>query len=277
MLRFVLLFLMCIQLSSCRYWVLYEFAEQFCELENYVSISGAELGNSQIQPSVLQGVQIDFHEPVLNRPILLRYLNASPIDPQLSDRISKDVFSRSSTAQILAPSLEDLFSISALSADEKSDMTRFNFKLGYHYLDQHALLEYATLDKELSRLFTPAMIEPILRSFCSDDYDLGFKKLEMRFVLDQLPRQSLPLTSTVVDVFGRPESKEDSLNSLHYTFDFLSASPDGKWHKQGKPIKMIFDFDSDERLNNLYIHYHKYQYWLNLSTQSGRLIVIRRE
>ena len=82
MTRLLVLLILCgIALSSCRYWVLYEFAEQFCKFEDYVSISwDNDIDNKQ--------VKVSFYEPVLDRSILLRYLNAEPFESTKEQNLS---------------------------------------------------------------------------------------------------------------------------------------------------------------------------------------------
>ena len=257
-----LLLVCCIGLSGCRYWVLYEFADQFCEFEEYVEISWEE--NEKAKQ-----VKIGFHEPVLNRYILLRYLNAAPFNSVLKEpaKTQKQVYSR------------DEFAIRQVNLAPNDRADPFQFTLTYHPLDEHALLENAYLDTRLSQLFSPALVEPILRSLCSDDYDLSLKQLDMRFQLSTLPKQSLPSLHELNAVFGSAEHTTTHITgeqSLRYTFDFVSTNQQ-RWQVQQKPIIMQFDFDSNDQLKNLYIHYHKYSYWLDVDNLSGRLLVIRRE
>tara|TARA_R110002167_G_scaffold76592_7_gene213309 strand:- start:259 stop:987 length:729 start_codon:yes stop_codon:yes gene_type:complete len=241
---------------------LYEFAEQFCSFEDYVATSWHnEEANKQ--------VKIGFNEPVLNRNILLRYLNAEPFDS-----IHKPYLNTQKT--VLS---EDKFAIrqSYLVSDTK--LEPFQFRLGYHPLSEHMLLESAYLDSKLSQLFSPALVEPILRSLCSDDYSLSLKQLDMRFSLSSLPKQSLPSREELIRVFGKAEEitiGSSDEQSLRYEFDFLTQDKQQNWQAQQKPITMLFSFDARNQLKGLYIHYHKYSYWLDVEHLSGRLLVIRR-
>tara|TARA_R110001592_G_scaffold103247_2_gene290982 strand:- start:18850 stop:19605 length:756 start_codon:yes stop_codon:yes gene_type:complete len=250
-------------LSSCRYWVLYEFAEQFCELEEYVAISWHNtVDNKQ--------VKIVFNEPVLNRSILLRYLNAEPFDS-----INKPYLN---TQKIFLSEDSFAFRQRYLLSDSKPEP--FKFKIAYHPLDEHVLLESAYLDSKLSELFSPALVEPILRSLCSDDYDLSLKQLNMRFSLSALPKRSLPSLQKLIAVFGMAEETIMDVSgeqTLRYEFDFYTQDKQQNWQAQQKPITMLFGFDSQSRLKNLYIHYYKYSYWLDVENLSGRLLVIRRQ
>lgn len=272
MLRLTLIFLSCLSLSGCRYWVLYEFAEQFCELETYVEIAwqGRTENRQESLVKNTKQVSINFHEPVLNRPILLRYLNAQPYE----------TLSQTAEHEHQSSISEDKFAIRTLPFAEHTATQLFEFSLAYHALDEHALLESALLDSRLSRLFSPALIEPILRSICSDDYDISFKRLDMRFTLADLPKESLPTKQQVLAVFGATtQSLQASAEetSLRYEFDFLARDESENWSAQNKPISMLFKFDVQSRLTKLYIHYHKYSYWLDVETLSGRLLVIRSE
>lgn len=256
--RLLIVLLFCsLSLSSCRYWVLYEFAEQFCEFEEYLAISW-----HQTAPN--KQVKITFNEPVLNRSILLRYLNAAPFETKREQTLTS----------------EDLFAIRQTHNKPDKLAEPFQFSLGYHPLDDHALLEDAYLNPELSKLFSPALVEPILRSLCSDDYDLSLKQLNMRFSLSTLPKRSLPSVQQLIAVFGKAEETIIDISgeqSLRYEFDFLTQDTQQRWQAQQKPITMLFSFDKQGQMKNLYIHYHKYSYWLDVENLSGRLLVIRRE
>lgn len=259
---FFILLLFCLSLYGCRYWVLYEFAEQFCEFEEYVSVTLTEDENKQ--------VQIKFAEPVLDRNILLRYLNAQPFEIKTKHNIS----AQSDVA------LADYFAFQHTEKLSEIKSEPFRFNLRYHSLDEHALLEEAYLDSRLSQLFSPVLVEPILRSLCSDDYDLSLKQLDMRFSLSALPMQSLPNKQQLESVFGKAEEiigEASGEQALRYQLDFLTRLTDKAWQAQNKPITMVFSFDRLSQLTNLYIHYHKYSYWLDVENLSGRLLVIRRE
>ena len=260
---FVLLMFCCLSLTGCRYWVMYEFVEQFCTFEEYIGISmDDKLDSGQ--------VKIQFHEPVLSRSILLRYLNAQAFQSLYTENLS---------TQMTMPS-KDIYAIRRLHTEPGKLAEAFRFELTYHPLDKHALLESAYLDAKLSQLFSPALLEPMLRSLCSDDYDLSLKQLDMRFSLSSLSKPSLPSRQELISVFGETQDIIIGVKgeqTLRYEFDFLARSEQLVWKTQGKPISMRFSFDSQNQLKNLYIHYYKYSYWLDLESLSGRLLVIRHE
>ena len=259
---FVLLIMCGLFLSGCRYWVLYEFAEQFCEFEDYVSVSWNE-------PSQQRQLQINFEEPVLDRHILLRYLNAMPLE----------TLKTSDNGPQPSVVLSDIFAIHQTYIHSNTLSEPFQFRLNYHPLNEAPLLQQAYLDARLSQLFSPLLVEPILRSLCSDVYDLSLKQLDMRFKLASLPKHSLPVLHELKAIFGKAEESIIELSgeqTLRYEFDFLSKDLNGAWKKQERPITMLFGFDEERRLNNLYIKYYKYSYWLDVESLSGRLLVIRR-
>ena len=264
MLKFIALALTClISLSGCRYWVLYEFAEQFCEFEQFITVSLEDHTHAS-------QVKIDFHEPVLNRHILLRYLNAQPFKSEVTY----------SKANGKPSFIHDEFAIHQSNIKGEKASEPLHFKLTYYKLNEHALLEKVYLNESLSTLFTPALIEPILRSLCSEDYDLSLKRLDMHFYLTSLPQQSLPSLSTLESIFGPAEETildAHNRHTLRYEFDFLLQDTSKTWQPQQKPIVMLFSFNEENKLKRLYIQYHKYTYWLNIDTLSGRLLVKRRE
>ena len=259
----VLLILCSLALTSCRFWVLYDFAEQFCEFEKNIAISWNDEVDSR-------QVKISFLVPVLDRNILLRYLNAEPFD-SLKEQYS-------SLQKMRIP--EDKFAIHQTHILSENIPNPFQFKLRYHPLDEHVLLESVYLDSRLSQLFTPTLVEPILRSLCSEDYDLSLKQLDMRFTLSALPKRSLPSLQQLITVFGKAEKMITEVSGeqiLSYEFDFLTQDKQQHWQAQQKPIIMRFAFDAQSQLKNLYIHYYKYSYWLDVENLSGSLLVIRHE
>lgn len=256
--RLLNIFILCLTLlTGCRYWVLYKFADQFCHYDRYV-----ELQFDKASPA--PELQIGFLEPVLDRHILLRYLNAAPFLSHYSD-----------TALIS----RDHFAIMPLAQPDSKTLEPFEFSVGYHPVGRHVLLNDARLNARLSSLFPPALVEPILRSICSDDYDLSSEQLDMRFQLPSLDQSSLPSRHQIEAIMGQsnqanPENADQVM--LAYRFDFLLKDPQGKWLTQEKPITLEFSFDQAGQLKLIHIDYFKYRYWLNIDTRSGRLLVIRK-
>jgi hypothetical protein len=272
---FVLLILCTLALSSCRYWVLYEFSEQFCEFEEYVTTSWHDVTTNL---ATNRQVKINFIEPVLDRKILLRYLNSEPFE-SLNEQHSRTQKTTLSEDKFAIRQTHTIPRIAPEIAPENMSEP-FQFKLTYHLLDEHLLLETSFLDSKLSQLFSPPLIAPILRSLCSDDYDLSLKQLDMRFTLSTLSKPSLPSLHQLTGVFGQAEEiiiDTSGEQILRYKFDFLTQDKQHRWQSQQKPITMNFGFDSRNQLKNLYLHYYKYSYWLDIENLSGRLLVIRGE
>jgi hypothetical protein len=244
-------------LSGCRYWVLYKFADQFCHYDRYVEL---QFDEANAAPEL----QIHFLEPVLDRHILLRYLNAAPFLSHYSDTalISRDHFAFMPVAQ----------------AGSKT-LAPFEFSAGYHPVGRHVLLKDAYLDARLSSLFPPALVDPILRSICSDDYDLSSEQLDMRFQLPSLDHTSLPRRQQIEAIMGQANetnSPTADKQMLAYRFDFLLKDAQGNWQKQEKPIILEFSFDKVGQLKHIHIDYFKYRYWLDIEAANGRLLVIRK-
>lgn len=271
MIRLLILLMLCASfLSACRYWVLYEFAEQFCEFDEYV----------QVKERVVQNkyqVSIDFVEPILDRDILFRYLQADPFASSVEKALK-------SKEKLHA---EDLFALGLKDKHLDEHNQGFQFNLNYFFLDKHALLQGALLDEKLSLLFSPQLVEILLRSLCSEDYSLSRQALDMRFQLPSLMKHQLPDKTAVIKIFGLPDQNdtkaldvnsgvEDQEAELHYELAFYSKSPSGDWSVQNKPVLMLFTFDSQNRLSYLYIHYYKYDYWLDVTNRSGRLLITRK-
>lgn len=247
----VLMILLTALVSGCRYWVLYKFADQFCDYDRYVALN---LDLTLSKPSL----EILFQEPVLDRPILLRYLHAAPY---LSHYQENAVISR------------DDFAFAPLTDQQTIIEEPFTFSAGYHALQRTALLSDARLDPRLSSLFPPALVDPILRSICSDDYDLSDEQLDMRFQLVKLDKDNLPQLSQLEAILGKAHSINEQGHAYH--FDFLLKDQQGYWQPQHKPVTLVFRFDPSGKLLAIHIDYFKYRYWLDIATQSGRLLVLR--
>lgn len=242
-------------LSGCRYWSLYKFADQFCDFDEHVSVS---------QKS--DNTHIDFLDPVLPRTLLLRYLHAQPLSTTY--KLEGD--------DNLAVALSDTFYIQRTYLESQKPV--FNFKLAYHLVDDTPLLSSGTLDARLSALFSPKMVEPILKSICSDDYDLSLSRLDMRFTLSGIDTKDLPDQKEFISVFGEPDANEAGAYKstvYKYRFDFVQNKEIKNNVFQNRPIDFSFGFNHSGELLNLHILYYKYDYWLDFENQKGTLIVIR--
>ena len=172
---------------------------------------------------------------------------------------------------------QDIFRIQDQFGDDRKS---FELSIAYHAVDSTPILKSVQLDKMLSQLFGPALIEPILRSICSDDYDLSLSRLDMRFTLNNLPTLALPNKTNLLAVFGQAERIENDTQAetLFYTFDFIkfeTSEPEARGVFQYKPIYLSFTLDDQQKLLKLHILYHKYDYLLDFEKRNGRLLVIR--
>jgi len=264
-------------LSGCRYWSLYKFGDQFCDFDEHVDL--------RVQADALK---IKFLNPVLPRKVLLRYLNAAPIHSFYAQRSyteasyiasayiqsSEYIFERIEDKGVIT---QDVFRIQDLSGEARKS---FELSMAYHAVGSTPVLKSAELDDRLSQLFGPALIESILRSICSDDYDLSLSRLDMRFKLKAVPTLTLPNRNSLLAVFGQAERIENDsqTETLFYTFDFIKATvsePEERGEFQLRPIYFSFTLDDKQQLLKLHILYYKYDYVLDFEKQNGRLIVIR--
>ena len=242
-----------IVLSGCRFWSLYQFGEQFCEFDEYVKLSQNK-----------GATHIDFNEPVLPQAVLLRYLNALPF------MSSYQALNEGSAA--LAKS--DTFHIQrTMSNKDSSEKETYRIDVKYHPVGKAPLLSSGELDSRLSTLFSPKVVEPILKSFCSDDYDLSLKRLNMRFTLKDIEMGDLPAKQLFLTSFGLPDQVEN--NTLRYQFDFIQKDFKGDNLLQNKPIAFSFTFNAINVLTKMHILYHKYDYLLDFEKMNGSLLVIR--
>lgn len=241
----VLLALALFTLNGCRYLELYRFSEQFCHFEEYISITPESTGTV-----------INFHEPVLKQALLLRYLGAAPFQGTKTndnDTPPSDIF-------LIATPLNN---------------KRFMLTTNYHTLDEHKLLKSGKLDSQLSAVFSPKLIENILLSLCTEDYDLSTTRLEFRFKLNSLLEINLPSRQLILDTFGSRDndgsSGGDNSSSLNYQLAFVNKLDEYQTHK----INLKFDFDSKLMLKRIGIQYFKYDYEIDLAQKKGRLVVTR--
>lgn len=226
-------------LSSCRYLELYRFSEQFCSFDKYISITPSNTGT-----------EVTFAQPTLKRELLLRYLGAKPFSSEEHN-------------------YSDLFLI---TNSEKALNQPFSMQVSFHSLDDYKLLESGRLDSRLSSVFQPKLIQNILLSFCTNDYDLGTKRLEFRFKIDQDKTEALPTKRLIQDTFGLTHPKITTINeALNYQLAFIDKSGALQHNK----VSLGFKFDQQAILERIHIQYYKYDYRLDLREGKGRLIVTR--
>jgi len=263
--KFFLFFLITSNISACRYWSLYEFSDQFCAYDQHISVSLTRDEKQELS-------QIVFLDPVLPRNVLLRYLNALP---------TSSTYATSSTTQFLGsntplPSVRsDSFYIQRTQVESQPV---YDLKLDYHLAGNTPLLSSAVLDGRLSTVFKPPLIEPILKSICSDDYDLNSKRLDMRFSLSEINRKSLPSMQDFEQLFGKADqslTNKTGLIGMNYEFDFIRTFENKDQRYQHRPIKFSFEFSQNKELLELKILYYKYDYQLDFQNAKGRLIVTR--
>jgi len=239
-------------LTGCRFWSLYKFGEQFCEFDEYVKVS-QQSGASHI----------DFDEPVLPQAVLLRYLHALPFKSSYQTMDNNAAMVKS-----------DIFYIQRLLNPKPLDEKKvYKIDVEYHPVGKTPLLSSGELDARLSALFSPKVVEPILKSFCSDDYDLSLDRLNMRFTLENIEAENLPEKQLFITSFGLPD--KDEHNTLRYQFDFLNKDSKGASQLQNRPITFSFSFNPQNVLTSMHILYHKYDYILDFENMNGSLLVIR--
>jgi len=267
----MILLLLVFFLSGCRYWSLYQFGDQFCAFDRHLDI--------QAQNNRLH---IRFLEPVLPRKVFLRYLNAQgyALVEQNNQLTETFYIQRSNTYD-------------GALGDRQTRHPPFEIVSKYRSSSETFLLQRGILGPQLSQLFVPALVEPILKSICSEDYDLGLSRIEIRSELANIDPDSLPTMQQFIATFGLSEPTQE--RELRYQFDFLAnpesskqsllisssgaattvdASPT-KMKFQNRPIHFILNFNSANRLKRIAIDYHKYDYWLDFETLRGGLVVIR--
>ncbi len=255
--RILIILLFIPLISGCRYWVLYKFADQFCDFDQYILITAPDKTSEQ-------PLRIDFSDPVLDRPVLLRYLNAAPFVSLYSheNELKEDEFKLQLSAFV----------------NSKSPGGTFNFTLAYHLLGKTPLLRSAEFDDRLGRLFPPALVDAILRSICSDDYELSDAQLEMFFSLPGIDLERLPMRNHIVEVMGDHGVSTwlgKEAERISYSLDFVVQTVTGEQMLQNKPVSILFGFKSDGSLRTVEITYYKYQYWLDIENRRGRLLVTR--
>lgn len=249
-------------LGGCRYWSLYKFGDQFCSFKQHIEVSSHETDKRTLQS------QISFIDPVLPQSVFLRYLDAQAFSSADHPYTRHDNFMIQRSGQ----------------KDHMGNLLRptsFDFQAEYSLGTKKPLLSGGVLGSELSSLFTPELITPILKSICADDYDLSLKRIDIRFELNDLDKNSLPAQSHFIDTFGEPDAISNQ--TLHYRFDFISPpSPPAETANtetalQNRPIQFLLNFNQYEQLSKIHILYYKYDYLLDFENLNGRLIAIRSE
>lgn len=249
----VVLLCIALMLSSCRYWSLYRFADQFCAFDQHI-----EVGQR------LDRTRLDFIDPVLPQTVFARYFKAIPVTHERSHYHI----------------LERYLFKSLTSVPESLSGTDKHFELSalYSATSDKPLLMAGELGPALSRLFPPMLVSPILRAACSDDLDLSLSLLELRMQLPAISTELRPSRAMIMETFGAPsleETDKPGVTTLSYQFDFVLKQLNGNDHLQNKPIRLSLSFDEQQALQALRVNYLNYQLWLDFAQQRAELRVIR--
>lgn len=237
----IIVVLVALALSGCRYWSLYRFSQQFCDFDQHIEVLEKDR-------------RVGFHliDPVLPRLVFTRYLAA----PEYFTVQDKYV-------------LYDTYQIQSASDDR-----RYSLFTHYHLGSQKSLMIAGELDTELSQLFPTVFVEPILRSFCAEDYDLSLSQLDARMTIEKLSPKVIPTKDAIVQEFGSPisETSIGKRSELVYTFYFVAQEET----LQSKPMIFTLEFQNTGNLSKMRVQYHKYDYRLDFEEYTAELKAIRR-
>lgn len=232
------------QISGCRYWSLYRFADQLCHFDEQIEVV-----------SHLQETQIMFADPVLPVHVFDRYFKAAPYQiNEAESRISK-------TYQLLSR-YDSTQRIYRLHADFSTNTRK-------------PLLAEAAIDSSLSAVFKPAFVKAILRSSCTDDFDLSLSEIDARFVLLPISPNAMPNVDDLTALFGPglPSNQQDT-DQRHYSLDFQAPATSLSL-TQDKPVFLRFSFSQQGRLTQIDIDYLNYAMRLDFINHRGHLNIVR--
>jgi len=196
-----------------------------------------------------------FADPVLPVHVFDRYFKAAPYQiNEAESRISKlyQLLSRYDSTQ----------RIYRLHADFSANT-------------RQPLLAEAAIDSSLSAVFKPAFVEAILRSSCTDDFDLSLSEIDARFLLLPIPANAMPTVDDITTLFGPGlPSNRQQIDQRHYSLDFQTPETSLPL-TQDKPVFLRFSFSQQGSLTEIDIDYLNYAMRLDFINSEGSLNIVR--
>lgn len=192
--RLILLLALCSQLSGCLLTRVYAFKGQFCDYQANFTLLVAD------------GVTLQIHQPVLLDSDVVWLLGAEP-----------------TTQSDSSQQLEMLYLV---EKDLPLPNPEYALPLRLWFNDHHGdkLLSAGMIDKNLSAMITPGLIEETITHAC--DSETSMLKKNVEFDLSNLDRADIPTHGQILDALGPPQEMLRDGREIIYRFRLRGAGPE---------------------------------------------------
>jgi len=192
--RWLLPVVLLLQLSGCLLTRVYAFKEQFCDYQSNFTFV------------IDDGVTMRMHQPVLRDADVIWLLGAQP--PRRSDGREK---------------LEMLYVVEKDIAVNPSDYA-IPLRLDFVQKNGQMLLNAGMIDKNLSAMITPGLIEETVSHACTAQTRMVSKSVH--FDLSDLDLDDIPTPEQIIAALGPPNEKKLDGALLQYRFRLQGAGPE---------------------------------------------------
>ncbi len=209
------------QLSGCLLNRVYAFKEQFCDYERSFTLQ------------VNDGVTLEIHKPVLRDTDVVWLLGAEPTIRRITDgQLEMDY--------IVVKDLPQITHEYAIP-----------LHLRFSNTDGQALLSMGMIDKNLSAMITPGLIEETVAHTCSSTTSLAKKNVE--FDLGDLDRDDIPDRQQILQSLGAPQQILENGREIVYRFRLQGAGPEVE--KSYARVWFAADGEAVDRVRFRYLRY----------------------
>ena len=186
-----MLLVLCIQLSGCVLNRVYAFKNQFCDYPANFTLL------------VDDGVTLQMHSPVLLDTDVIWLIGAEPT-----------AWNKNGSW------LEMLY---VVEKDLPAPAPEYAIPLRLLFSGGDRLLSAGTIDKNLSAMITPGLIEETVAHACSSETSMLRKNVE--FDLSDLDRADIPDRKQILDALGPPQQTQQAGRVMIYRFRLQGAAP----------------------------------------------------
>ena len=220
--RALLLLLLCTQLSGCLLTRVYTFKEQFCDYQSNFTLRVDDAG-----------VTLEIHHPVLLDSDVTWLLGAGPTTLGTTNAGIEMVY----VVEKDLPRPDSEYAIPLI--------------LRFTRHDGDLLLSGGSIDKNLSAMITPGLIEETVAHACDASTSILSKRVE--FDLSDLDPDDIPTRDQILDAFGPPRQTVSQAREMAYRFRLQGAGPEVE--KSFARVWLGDDGESVERVRFRYLRY----------------------
>ena len=190
-LRLALLLVLCTQLSGCMLNRVYAFKNQFCDYQANFTLL------------VDDGVTLQMHRPVLLDSDVVWLVGAEPTARNRNGSWLEMVY--------------------VVEKDLPTPDPEYAIPLRLLFSNGDRLLSAGMIDKNLSAMITPGLIEETVAHACSSETSILAKNVT--FDLSQLDRADIPDRGQILDALGPPQQTLQDGRVMIYRFRLQGAGP----------------------------------------------------